>query len=487
MRLSLNRFCAILALVAAALCSTVAIQRGYHAWQAAHTPPGVVVTSGYEEESLLAIWRVIHNEKLYQDALQIPYASAYFNWLFYLSYGEVTAPFAHEIGDHMITVIGRLFTFSGACLSSLALVYFALQLRSKEARSIQWATGAFSILVFLGPFTGWWIHTVRPDIWALVLESMGLIWFLLNYRINKRSSVLGAGICFYLAWAFKHSFVQGLLAVTVFLIIERQWKWIIRLLLGLALAWLLTIVVGGAEYRGWLIHDVGNSQYSLALGLGNLRSALFKMAPLLIVASAAIPFGISTPLARDTRRLAIYALPILIAFSFLTSCKMGAADNYYFSASALVALLALTIDFRRATSWFWIPACCLSTAFSVFLLTHPSPLRTKTLEARWDMWKDATEPRFSEDTKFNLPWLNPMSPPFVLAFHYQSDRQNNKTFERNGIGGLISEGYFSSLLLYNSSNDSYDGASLANYEQISTVEGMTLYQRKVQQAQFPTH
>lgn len=52
------------------------------------------------------------------------------------------------------------------------------------------------------------------------------------------------------------------------------------------------------------------------------------------------------------------------------------------------------------------------------------------------------EPRFSEDHRFNLPWLSPGGPPFVLAFNYGRDRQLGFAFEKGGMGGLISSGYF---------------------------------------------
>lgn len=60
----------------------------------------------------------------------------------------------------------------------------------------------------------------------------------------------------------------------------------------------------------------------------------------------------------------------------------------------------------------------------------------------WQAWRVMPEPRFSEDHRFNLPWLSPGGPPFVLAFNYGRDRQLGFAFEKGGMGGLISSGYF---------------------------------------------
>ncbi len=474
---AVSRVCLVSALLAAILCLSLSIHRGHQAWNAAHTPPGVVVTSGSEEEGLFSIWKVVHHKNLYESAYEIPYASAYFNWLFYRGYGIVTAPFVHNFGDAYILASGRLFTFLGVSLASLALFFFARRLRANEAASTQYAIGAFSILVFMGPLTGWWIHTIRPDIWALTAECLGILYFLLTYRKKRGIAILSAGICFYLAWAFKHSYVQGLGAVVIFLLAERQWRWTFTLLAGISSAWILTILIGGAEYRSWLIEDVGNSQYALDHGLNNLWSAFIKMAPLLIVFGVAIPFGIKNSLSSDTRRLVFYSLPLIFAFAFLTSSKIGAADYYYFTTSLIVALGALTIDLRKITALFWIPACVLSVTFSVILLSRPSPLQIESLQKRWSVWETTEEPRFSEDTRLNLPWLNPDSPPFVLAYHYYSDRNDGLEFEGNGIGGLIAQGYFSSLFLFGKPKDHFDGAALSDYIPITTIEGMTLYRK----------
>ena len=53
-----------------------------------------VLTSGYEEESLFAIWKWINKQAVYGNAFAPPFAQSYFNWLFYFVYGAFQLRFA---------------------------------------------------------------------------------------------------------------------------------------------------------------------------------------------------------------------------------------------------------------------------------------------------------------------------------------------------------------------------------------------------------
>lgn len=95
----------------------------------------------------------------------------------------------------------------------------------------------------------------------------------------------------------------------------------------------------------------------------------------------------------------------------------------------------------------------------------------------WQAWRVMPEPRFSEDHRFNLPWLSPGGPPFVLAFNYGRDRQLGFAFEKGGMGGLISSGYFRSLVVPAGAGGTFDGASLEGYRARERVGAYVIYER----------
>src|SRR5262245_37134402 len=69
--------------MAALSCATLMIVR----WLAAFRDGPYVFTSGGEAESLFAIWKWMHGEKVYAHPFDPPFAVSVYNWLFYWTYG----------------------------------------------------------------------------------------------------------------------------------------------------------------------------------------------------------------------------------------------------------------------------------------------------------------------------------------------------------------------------------------------------------------
>jgi len=93
-----TRICAtkgerVAAVLAIGLCAAVLIRRLISVSVAAGIPPGVACTTGCEEASFNALWDVIHGAPLYPDPRRIPFASSYFNWLFYVGYAALIRPY----------------------------------------------------------------------------------------------------------------------------------------------------------------------------------------------------------------------------------------------------------------------------------------------------------------------------------------------------------------------------------------------------------
>jgi hypothetical protein len=445
--------------------------------------PGVNVTSGCEDESLHLLWRQAHGDPVYIDSSRPPFSAAYFNWLFYRSYGVVT-PDSPAPGDvHALIRNARLLTLAGALCGTFALCLFAARLAPGQPAAHRLAAFALAAWVFLGPLTGWWIVTTRPDLWALAFECGGLLVVLSLWRRTPLTAALLAAVCFYAAWAFKQNFIQGLGCALLFLVVNRQWK-SASLLLGLSVAgWSATAFVLGPEYRAALLSTVTSSGFSLAVGWDNFLGAVVRALPL-ILAAACLPFqpaphGEST-LARDSLRLAVIALPLSLAFSFATSCKLGAASNYYLTSTVFVGLLAL-VSLSRATTrpvFSGVPLLALIALSAGLLVTNKLQLRPHiiaTTSDRWAVWENAPSPRYAHDQLLNLPWLNPGAPVYLTAFNYDDERAAGRSFAHDGIGGLIREGYFASLLLPDSVTDTYDHAPLHRYERGVSVAGLTLW------------
>ena len=347
-----TRLMSVLATVAMLFVLLTAGLRMQAAWGDASLPPGVNVTSGCEEESLFAIWRLAHGQPVYFDSSRPPYSAAYFNWLFYRSYGAVVTPAMESRGAVALVRYGRLFTLAGALCGASALGVLAWRLIPASKPAVRASGLAVAAFTFLGPLDGWWIVTVRPDLWATALASCGLVLLLVLWRHAPVKAAAAAAVCFYAAWSFKQNFVQSLGISLIFLLFHRQWKSAVILLALSMLGWCATMFALGPDYRAALFSTVATSSYGLILGWENLGGAFVRTLPL-IAAASCLPFLRSPDneplIVRDALRLGVIGLPVTLVLSFAASCKFGAASNYYFTPMLFVALLAL-VSLSRATS-----------------------------------------------------------------------------------------------------------------------------------------
>ncbi len=474
---------ALAAVLAVLLSAIVFAQRGLAAWQASGVPPGVAVTSGFEEESLYAVWRSLHGEPIYVDGARLPYASAYFNWLFYSAYVTVLKPVVTPGTASLIPRAGRIVTAIGAI--SGAIVLFLLLRRILDgALGLPAAVAAF---VFFGPLVGWWAHTVRPDVWALALEAGALASLLAWHRERPWRATLVSLGCFYAAWSFKQSYALGLLAGTLFLGSHRKWRHALALLTGSMLLWAVTAAALGPGYRAAQHGTFLSNTFYYAHGWNNLRNALEKSLPLIVLAVWAgtrqrgrDPHP--SPLPEDATRLGWIGVAVSLPFAFAASCKLGAWSNYFFSTALLLTLAGaggFSLRPSRVVSSIvcaMIAVMQLGASFGWAGRVHLDDETRFTAQA-WEMFRSLPEPRFTSENRLQLPWLNPGSPALVLAYNYDQERRSGRPFEHGGVGGLIERGYFASMLLPAGTGDTFLGGKLAHYSRGETACGLTTFRR----------
>jgi hypothetical protein len=480
-----TRICAtkgerVAAVLAIGLCAAVLIRRLISVSVAAGIPPGVACTTGCEEASFNALWDVIHGAPLYPDPRRIPFASSYFNWLFYVGYAALIRPFVAGYTGQSIVVVGRLVTLSAAVVGSMFLVRTAVQ-----RLGATWTTASLcAATLFFGPLVGWWILTVRPDLWALALAAAGA--YVLIARGDRLGflPVLPAALFFFLAWSMKPSVVLSFASVIVWLLLRREFR--AAALLGGVFAALCASAMAflGPAFRFSMVHMAEGSTYDVGSGISNLKDAVVKALPLEVLAlpglwlvvrraraqSGAVPWACLT--------LGSVGIAITVPMSAVTSCKDGAWSNYFFESALMATLVAIggCSAGIRVFPKFAIAAAFLLAAGQALVVTgrvgvidlEPS---ARELAQRWQAWKDEPQPRFSADLRLNLPWISPGSEGFVLAYNYARDRERGIPFENGGIRGLISKGYFKALMLQGDLT-SFDGADLSGYRVVDRSMGM---------------
>jgi hypothetical protein len=111
--------------------------------------PLLVGTSGFEEESLLTIWRHAHGGPIYTRLDHVPFSWSVFNWLYYVSYAGIVRLLGRA--DVWLPTICRLVTLAGA-LAGSALAFLAFRQVRPRAHWVIYLS--FATLAGLGRWLG---------------------------------------------------------------------------------------------------------------------------------------------------------------------------------------------------------------------------------------------------------------------------------------------------------------------------------------------
>lgn len=491
-----SRLITTLAALAMALSFVVAGLRIHTAWQAAGISPGTAETSGCEEESWLSLWNRLHGGPALRPVTESPFNYAYFNWAFYEAY-RVPLGLAGA-AEHPIRIIrgGRLLTVGWGLGGLLALAWLLRRIR--PAGGPTWLIATFwASLAILCPIGGWFVTTVRPDVAAVTLEILALAcaWRAASQKgIIQFGYIAMAGLCVYGAWAFKPSFIGAMSGIGLFYLVERRWP---ALVLHCAVVWGctgLTFLLGGEIYREVILGTIFRfGRFDFATGWGAAQHAAIATSPLwcalllLVVGWRFCPSTASNSVdvlpgsTRTALKLGLCCLGVALPLSAMAAFKIGAWSYYYMPALPAACLIAVALSGgTRLASAATAIAATLTIVLQAGLIfgawgSISRKEAARELQDRWQEFSSLPEPRFSEDLRLNLPWLNPHSPPFVIAYDYPALRTKGVPFDGNGLGGAIGRGELASLYLFPPRRSMFDGASMKAFTHEVLPSGMHAY------------
>ncbi len=440
-----------------------------------------VVTSGYEEESLFAMWKYLHGLPIYSDPHQIPFAASYFNWLFYSLYGAFISATVNlfTLDEAWIPTIGRCLT-----LVIIGMGFWVnTQLFSSKRINIQplpvLIALSLSAVLWLGPLIGFWAMTVRPDVLALFFDMCAVV-YLLKYLPNHIIiGVVAAAMWCYLSWACKQVNIVMPCAIGLFLLVEKRWQAFIIFSVLMGSSYALTLFFANYNLLKTLFFINTAIPFSFDVFYTNLIVFIKKTLPAWFLFIAV--FGIALSCKAKAKKvfhdpMVKLSLCGLLAWGLILlpfSSKVGSAENYHFIALFFLLLgIAGALRFLLEEDSF-ILSSSVALAGILFVTSVGVVLSHGGLASIRKQHEDnialqqclshLPQPIFVVNHYGSLPWMNPSPISFVLAYNYWSDRSANRPFEHNGIGGLIHQGYFNALVLPKYTLDNFDGAPLTNY------------------------
>lgn len=461
------------------------------------TTPLQIQTSGAEFESLFVVWKYVQGLTVYNDRYQPPYNAAMYNWLFYESYGFFTkiAMSVLDLRDAWLPTAARFLTlFAVATVATGA--YLAFVKASAAIGAARLVAAAFALLLAAGPLIGFWMFTVRPDVWALAFEIAAAAWFIHKYPDRRWSAVFGAALFAYLAWSFKQSSVSFLLSVGFFLLLRMAWRDLAAMIAIMLAAFGLTFALGEPQYVRNILFSGYPLEFSLERGLYNITISGIKMTPLVMLMLAAMIYRFRTAGAwgevwrDDIKLFSLVAALVSGSFAVAISFQVGGAENYFFAFSFYLALagFALMPVFERWTKidvllgsagWLLLASAVAAVLIGRVGLMDLRPHHNDTMALK-NCVDPLQRPLYVEHPYVSLPWMSDDRTYFVLSYVYEKERRAGHDFVKGGIGGYIARGDLKSLVLIgNSAPQTYDGAPLDKYEhQPSTCPGYVVMVRK---------
>lgn len=460
--------------------------------------PLQLTTSGAESEFIYSVWTYVNGLVLYTDQTKIPFTATFYNWLFYVFYGEISGTVLRifSLADDWLPTVTRLITLAGGILGSALAYHTFVALLKIEGRGLKVLAAAFAIYLFFGPLPGFFAFTTRPDTWAIVLDIAAIFIFLTLYRNKPQAAVLFFCGLTYAAWSFKQIFVFGPGTVGLFLLLNRDWRHLAILVFVTWGAWGITLWAGGPAYIRLLTYQDSVVTLSSEPMVRSFTNFAIKFLPGLagLASLAVIPSvrGAAMDAIRqdDVARMAALGLLLTTGISLAASFKVGAAEYYFMPLTYYAALLVLAVLSRLSkasavpsAAWGllslgWIAAFL---AVASVLLGYKGVLSVRNthelVRAAKPCLLALKQPAFVGNPMLSLPWIMPAKHHFVLHYHYFTDHAAGIKMEQGGIGGLMDSGYFATLA-FQSKVDRYDGADLKQYQiRPQTCPGLVIYDR----------
>ena len=444
--------------------------------------PRHVITSGFEEESLFAVWKYTYGFPVYSDPHQVPFAASYFNWLFYQLYGGVTSFVLNNASliDDWLPSIARAITLA-IILMGCALNYRLLKMATPNQQPLNPAISfSLSSFIWFGPLIGFWGLTVRPDVAGLFFDAIAAYCFLKYLPSRPRTAILLAALGCYLSWSFKQVNIVMPIAIGLYLLWDRKWQLVFLFSGVLISAFAITLWAASPNMLNALLFVKTALPFSFDVLQGNFLNLIKKTVPIisLLVGTA---FILKRHKKEPLNPMVILGLCGIIGWAITllpASSKVGSADNYHFIMLFFMVLIAagalqqlqqhsLALQRNYAVAGL-LMIFSIAVAFSQASFKHLDTQHQDLIAIRECMQK-LPKPLFVINHYAALPWMNQQSFPFVLAYNYWNDRVDGESFEDNGIGGLIDKSYFKTLILPVQITSTFDGASLLPFQKETEV------------------
>lgn len=466
------------------------------------------VTTGCESFCVYDIWNVQGGHPLYAWPNKDFYQLTIYNFAFYYLYAKALN-LLHAHGAQ-IMLYGRYltagFAFCGLLIQSWLLWFLTAGFRTRAVK-----TAIFLIAFctwFNSYFPGYYDVSVRPDILAAVLSTLGLCFFMRYAASGGMRWICIAAAAWAAAWCFKQSDVFCIFGAGVYLVVFRKWRAAMVLSLTFWIPVGLVLALGSAAYRWNILAAATANGLDFFKGLRKfLTGALLSLFTWMFVAT--LPLYLRRVMREDPgpklkglrervrpggELAPVAALAFIVlfggAFSFVALTKNGATLNHMYDIFVAATTLSFVLALRLAAMLpagsarrFSAAACAALLSMCAFpaaqLAMHRTGPIVRATEAdmaqkeRFSLFlKSLKKPLFINDEVYSLPWFSTDNQ--YPAVKWEGDDAQTRGMVSGGLDALIKKHWFSTL--YVPADSSLQGEAVAaGYRKMPITAAQSFY------------
>ena len=192
------------------------------------------VTTGGENLSIYGVWKVQEGHPLYAWPDRDFFQLTLYNFGFYYLYADILG-FFHARGP-LIMLYGRyltvIFAVCGLFIQTRLICLLTRDVRDRLVSVAIWLV-CFCTW-FNSYFPGYFPVSVRPDIAAVAVSTLGLYCFIVYAVTDKLRWVFAAAAVWWVAWCLKQSNVSCVFGAGIYLLLCLRWSAAAVLLLAFA-------------------------------------------------------------------------------------------------------------------------------------------------------------------------------------------------------------------------------------------------------------
>jgi len=439
------------------------------------------LTTGGESFPVYSIWKVQNGHPLYEWPNKGLYQLTLYNFLFYHVYGHALSHLGFINQD--ILLGGKLLTLCFAILGATSQFYIMVLLVGSCSKGCKIFFATISACVWLNSyFPGYYYLSVRPDIPAASLATLGVYYFAHYLLDHKRVGwLIFASVCFSTAWCFKQNAVAMLLGCLVYLLLSARIRALI--LVGGVFAAVVSaaIIFAGDIYR-WntLIAPTVNSVFLADAALMFLPAVAISLFfwtcmfsyPLLVSRHVSVKLGVVEfwRFAFRDRIVGPYTalMCIVIAgggLSFVALGKTGSSLNHMFetlvAASSLSSVVVAKLSaFEKKWRFYQNLAAAVVALLCIMpiaqiALNRMGPITRVTNEEvsekrQFRLFLQALpKPLLITDEIYALPWHSSDGsyPAVTIDPVYYYAAKERGLLEGGGLEQLVKNRFFASAIL----------------------------------------